>query len=92
MQLENAELPMDVTLFGISIDVKPEQPENAELPIFVTLSPNLISLMDVIPANHDSTDLQFNSMEVKPLQPSNALRPMDVTPLPMVTQVRLEHF
>ena len=29
---------MLVTLSGIVIDVKPEQPENAELPILVTLS------------------------------------------------------
>ena len=32
----NAEFPTDVTLFGITIFIKPLQPEDAKAPIFIT--------------------------------------------------------
>ena len=37
LQREKAPLPIDVTLLGISIEVRPVQPEKALLPIVFTL-------------------------------------------------------
>ena len=45
--------PMEVTLLGIVIEVRLEQPEKALLSILITSSPIITSLIDFIFANHD---------------------------------------
>lgn len=49
VQLENAEIPMLVTLTGIVIEVKPVQYWNAESPMLVTLSGIMIEIKSLRP-------------------------------------------
>ena len=51
VQLENAHVPIFVTLFGISMLVKPAQPANAYFPMLVTLSGISILVKPVHPLN-----------------------------------------
>ena len=81
---------MLVILFGIVIEVKPEQPENAEEPMLVTSFPKTIVFIEGIPANQGSILFVFNVMEVKLEQNSKAEKPMLVTLLGISTEVKLE--
>ena len=59
---------MLVTLLGIVMPVRPEQPSNAELPMLVTLSPKMTSSIDDFPLNQEPTVVQFNSTFLRPEQ------------------------
>ena len=79
----NAELPMEVTLLGIVIDVKDQQPAKASSPMDVMLFGIVIDVKDQQPAKALSPmDVMLFGIviDVKDLQLTNALFPMDVTP------------
>ena len=64
---------MEVTLFGIYIEVRPEQPENALSPIVTTSSPIIISFMESFTSNQSIISLQWNVIEVRAEHALNAL-------------------
>ena len=63
---------MEVTLFGIVIEVKPVQPLKADSSIDATSSPNFISIIEVFPLNQPLTLLHNIVSDVKLLQPVKA--------------------
>ena len=94
---------MVVTLLGMVMEVRPEQPKNALLPMLVTLlgimvflHPNMSELFDVLMIAlqllRESYSVLPGStmMEVRPEQAPNTLLPMLVTLLGMVMEVRPE--
>ena len=88
---------MLVTLLGIVMLVRPEQPQNAEAGMFFTFSPIVTVDNDLQPPNTGKNEypihVQFvalNSTLVRPEQSENALYPMLVTLLGIVILVRPE--
>ena len=94
---------MLVTLLGITMEVRPEQPEKAFSPMFVTLLGMVVDWHPTIRVLEAVSimALQFSresyivlplstTMEVREEQPMNAQSPMLVTELGMVMEVREE--
>ena len=102
-ELLKAPSPIFVTLFGILMEVRPEQRENAPEPILVTLlgimvflqpKNNVLLAVSIIALQlfRESNVVFPDStlIEVRPLQPSKAQLPILVTLFGMVTEVRPE--
>ena len=94
---------MLVTLLGIDIEVRPEQPKKALFPILATLLGIIVFLHPAIKvfvavsiialqlSRESYIELLSSTIiEVRPLQELNALLPMLITLLGMVTDVSLE--
>ena len=86
----NAQLPIDITLLGMMMDVKPVQSRNAEPPICVTLFGMVMEVKLVQPANAMlpiCVTLFGMVTDVKPVQLSNTEVPINVTLLGIVIEV-----
>ena len=62
MQEENAKLLIVLTLGGMVMDVRQEQPENAQSPIVVTLSGMVIEVRLLQPKNVLLVDYQYYTL------------------------------
>jgi len=83
--------PIDVTLWGMLMEVKTLKNSKEFSPIVSTPSPIDNSFKVVLQSlNQLPTLLQFKDKCVILVQPEKALLPMDVTLLPMVTEVKPE--
>ena len=86
--------PMLVTLLGMLMEVKLEQPEKVPYPMLVTPWPRVTEVKPEHPKKaYDPmlVTLLGMLMEVRLEQPLKAPSPMLVTPWPRVTEVKPEH-
>jgi hypothetical protein len=83
---------MDVTLPGIVIVFKEEQPSNMEVPIDATPSP-MMALVKLVQLRNASSPMDVTLpgtvIVFKETQPSNMEVPMDVVPWPIMARARL---
>ena len=80
-------MPILVTLCGIFKEVKPLQPSKALSSITDTSSPNVTSLIEVNPLNHDPTTGQYIDTDSRFFHPAKASLPILVILLGITIEV-----